>query len=75
MLVSCLASSSTLKVEAIFSSEMSIDFHCTARPYMPEHKTVEDNLKVLPVHDLKSNLRRLQNSYGILFNFCHITRV
>jgi hypothetical protein len=36
MLVSCLAYSSTLKMEVVCSSEMSVDFHQTLQCYTPE---------------------------------------
>jgi hypothetical protein len=36
MLVSCLAYSSTLKVEAVYSFETSVHFQRTTRRYMPE---------------------------------------
>jgi hypothetical protein len=38
MLVSCLAYSSTPKMEAMCSSETPVDFHRTTRRYIPEHK-------------------------------------
>jgi hypothetical protein len=40
MLVSCLAYSSALKIEAICSSETSIDFHGTSRSYIPKDRTL-----------------------------------
>jgi hypothetical protein len=36
--VSCLAYSSTLKMEATCSSETSLDFHWTTRRYIPEDR-------------------------------------
>jgi hypothetical protein len=33
MLISCLAYSSTLKIEALYSYEISVDFHRTMRRY------------------------------------------
>jgi hypothetical protein len=42
MLVSCLASSSTLKIEAICSSETSADFQQTIWPYIPEDLTLHN---------------------------------
>jgi hypothetical protein len=39
MLVSCSASSSTLKMEAICFSEMSVGFQWTTRCYVPEDST------------------------------------
>jgi hypothetical protein len=41
MLVSCLAYSSILKMEAIRSSETSIDFHRTTRHYIREDRTLK----------------------------------
>jgi hypothetical protein len=38
MLVSCLVHSTTLKMEAMCSSEMSFDFQRTTRRYFPEDK-------------------------------------
>jgi hypothetical protein len=40
MLVSCLAYSLTLKMEAIYSSEMSVDFQWTTQHYIPEDSTL-----------------------------------
>jgi hypothetical protein len=40
MLVSFLAYSSTLKLEGPCSSEASVDFHWTIRPYIPEDRTL-----------------------------------
>jgi hypothetical protein len=42
MLVSCLAYSSTLKMEATCSSEMSVDFQRTIWHYIPEYRTLQD---------------------------------
>jgi hypothetical protein len=48
-LVSCLAYSSTPKIEAIYSSETSVDFQRTKRRYIPEdialHNHRRENLK------------------------------
>jgi hypothetical protein len=41
MLVSCLAYSSAQKIEEICSSETSVDFHRTTRPYVPEDVTLQ----------------------------------
>jgi hypothetical protein len=41
MLVSCLAYSSALKMEAIRSSETSADFHRTIRRDIPEDRTLQ----------------------------------
>jgi hypothetical protein len=38
-LVSCSACSLTLKMEAICSTEMSVDFHWTTQRYIPEDST------------------------------------
>jgi hypothetical protein len=47
--VSCLAYTSTLKMEATYSSEMSVDFQQTTQPYNPEDRTLHihrcENLK------------------------------
>jgi hypothetical protein len=40
MIVSCLAYSSILKMEAICSSETLVDFHPTTRRYIPEDITL-----------------------------------
>jgi hypothetical protein len=42
MLVSCLAYSSTMKMEATYSSETSVDFQRTKRRYIPEDKTIQN---------------------------------
>jgi hypothetical protein len=40
--VSCLVYSSTLKMEATFSSETSVDFQRTTRHYIPEESTLHN---------------------------------
>jgi hypothetical protein len=40
-LVYCSAYSSILKMEAIFSLEMSVDFHMVTRRYTLEHATLQ----------------------------------
>jgi hypothetical protein len=40
LLVSCLAYTSTLKMEAVRSSETSVDFQWTTRRYIPEDRTL-----------------------------------
>jgi hypothetical protein len=40
ILVSCLAYSSTLKMETTCSSETSVDFHRTTLRYIPKHRTL-----------------------------------
>jgi hypothetical protein len=42
MLVSCLTSSSTLRMEAIFSSVTSVDFHRNTRCYIPENGVLQN---------------------------------
>jgi hypothetical protein len=42
MLVSCLAYSSTLKMEAICSSKTSADFHRTTRRYIADNRTFQE---------------------------------
>jgi hypothetical protein len=43
MLVSCLAYSSTVKIEATCSSETSVEFHRTTRRYIPEDRTLHNH--------------------------------
>jgi hypothetical protein len=43
MLVSCLAYSSTLKMEARCFSETSVDFQRTTRRYIPEDRTLHNH--------------------------------
>jgi methionine aminopeptidase len=43
MLVSCLASSSTQKMEVRCSFETSVDFHQTAGHYVPEDRTLRQS--------------------------------
>jgi hypothetical protein len=40
MLVSCLSYSLVLKMEAIYSSETSVDFHQSTGRYIPEERTI-----------------------------------
>jgi hypothetical protein len=61
--LSCLASSSTLKLEATYSAETSIDFQLTTRRYIPEDRTLHNHhsspmIWCRQVH----NLRTKQNS-------------
>jgi hypothetical protein len=42
MLVSCLVYSSTLKIEAIRSSELSVHFHRNTWRYIPEERTLHE---------------------------------
>jgi hypothetical protein len=41
-LVFCFTYSSTLKMEATFSSKTSVDFQRTTRPYIPEDSTLQE---------------------------------
>jgi hypothetical protein len=52
LLVSCLACSSNLKMEAICSSAMSVDFHRTTPHYIPEDITIHRHRCV----NLKTNM-------------------
>jgi hypothetical protein len=61
MLVSCLAYSSTLKMEAICFSKMSVDFQHTTWPYAPEDSTLHNH----HCENLKSYIVFL--FYGVLF--------
>jgi hypothetical protein len=49
VLVSCVAYSLTLKMEAIYFSEMVVDFHHITQHYIPEDRTLQsycyENLK------------------------------
>jgi hypothetical protein len=47
MLVSCLAYSSTLKIEAICSSQVLVDCHWITWSYMPEDRTCLDFVRWL----------------------------
>jgi hypothetical protein len=57
MLISCLAYSSTQNMEAIYSSETSVDFHRISRRYIPEDGTLHSN----PCENFSS----LNNLYSI----------
>jgi hypothetical protein len=46
MLVSCLAYSLTLKMEAVLSSETAMDFYRTTRRYIPEDSKVKGYVNV-----------------------------
>jgi hypothetical protein len=46
-LVSCLAYSSTLKMEATYSSEMSVEFQRTIWRYIPEGKTLNNRTVIV----------------------------
>jgi hypothetical protein len=61
-LVSCLDCSSTLKMEAKFSSETSVDFQRTARSYIPQYRTLHN--------------RRFENlkSYIFIWSVIHISK-
>jgi hypothetical protein len=51
MLVSCSAYCLTLKMEAVCSSETSVDFHWIAQCYIPEDRTLDSHC----CETLKSN--------------------
>jgi hypothetical protein len=57
MLVSCTAYSSTLKMEAICSSEMSVDFHRTTWRYIPEDRILQN------FHHFPQFLQRMSGQY------------
>jgi hypothetical protein len=59
-LVSCLAYSSTLKMEATCSSKMSVHFQWTTRQHIPEDSTLHENLFSSSQIDRQSD-----------FNKCH----
>jgi hypothetical protein len=46
MLAFCVASSSTLNIETISSSETSVDFQWTAWRYVPEDRNIERTLHI-----------------------------
>jgi hypothetical protein len=62
MMRSCLACYSTLMMEAICSSEGSVDFHRTTRPYISEDRTLHN-------HSCE-NLKSTQYPFYILSSFC-----
>jgi Fe2+ transport system protein B len=66
MLVSCFACFSTLKIEAICSSEMSVHFQQTTRYYIPDDRTLHNH----HCENLKSYL--LSVSSYIAFRMSHI---
>jgi hypothetical protein len=69
-LVSCLAYSSTMKMEATCSSETSVDFQRTTRHYIPEDKTLLKHCYRLSLERHKKSFV-LQNC--ILVNCCVIS--
>jgi hypothetical protein len=66
MPVSCMANSSTLKMEEKCSSKMSVDFQRITRPYIPEDRTLHihrcENLKSYMHERLFACLRIQQGS-------------
>jgi hypothetical protein len=60
VLVSCLAYSSALKVEAIFSSERSFDFYRTTQCYIPEDRILHTNKLDIYLHQNVSSVNILQ---------------
>jgi hypothetical protein len=55
-LVSCLAYSSTLKVDATSSSETSVNFQRTTRRYIPEERTLQFQIIAVNPTTLRSIL-------------------
>jgi hypothetical protein len=49
MLVSCFAYTSTLKMEAIYSSETSVGFQCPTSCYIPEDRILQHLFRKLAV--------------------------
>jgi hypothetical protein len=54
-LVSCLVYSSTLKMEATYSSKTSVDFQRTTRRYIPEDRTLGIETEVSILWHINSN--------------------
>jgi hypothetical protein len=76
LLTPCLAFSSTLKMEAISSSETSVDFHRATRRYIPEDIILHDhrceNLKLFLV--ARSQVKRKGVSILCLRAICPFLR-
>lgn len=68
MLVSFLASSSTLKTEVLCSSKMSIDFHQTIYHYIPKDKSSLNCLLLLLWYRGKSKVSSVNDRF--ITNFC-----
>jgi hypothetical protein len=64
MLVSCLAYSSTLKMEVTCSSGMSVDFHHNTWRYIPEDRTLQSHC----CENLKSCICLMLASGGMITN-------
>jgi hypothetical protein len=62
-LVSCLAYSSTLKVEAICSSETSVRFQRTTRRYIPGDSTLRNLVWAYPPVNITRNLSQKLETY------------
>jgi hypothetical protein len=64
-LVICLTYSSNLKIEALFSSENSVNLHLTTLSYVPEHSTLHTHcceiLKCAPEHTHSISIFFLHN--------------
>jgi hypothetical protein len=65
-LVSCLAYSSTLKMEATYSSETSVDFRRTTWRYIPEDRTLQNGQKITESRKSFSNITQRRHSSGTL---------
>jgi hypothetical protein len=71
-LVSCAAYSTTLKMDAICSSETSVDFQRTTRCYIPEDSTLQWDYSLVksPVYSLLTSTRKiLRNGYTAMTRF------
>jgi hypothetical protein len=64
-LLSCMACSSTLKMEAICFSEMSVDFQLTSRRYIPKDRTVHQCIYVLTQEPGSNYREHIQNTTKI----------
>jgi hypothetical protein len=79
-LVSCFDYSPTLKMEASCSYETSVDFQWIAWRYMPEDRTLRNNLcqsfkSYIPKNDLGTEIIRLRISLIIVFSHQSIFRI
>jgi hypothetical protein len=62
-LVSCLSYYSTMKVEATYSSEMSVNFERTTRRYIPEDKANFKMFHVLHLRTTLPNRKQVQKKF------------
>jgi hypothetical protein len=63
----CLAYSSTLKMDAICSSETSVDFHLTTQRYIPED-VILDFYSWNLIHSLRKNMTPESRNSSLLSN-------